>query len=56
MSHPNNVFHNGHFGVFLSKKDEGRICPKTVLGQDPSFWSGQNYFEQNKTKVLDKFR
>ena len=41
MSHPNNVFHSGRFGVFLSKKYEGRICPKTVLGQDPSFlfWS-----------------
>ena len=49
MSHPNNVFHSGRFGVLLSKKYEGRICPKTVLGQDPSFlfWSklfstGQN--------------
>ena len=57
MSHPNNVFHSGRFGVFLSKKYEGRICRNTVLGQDPSFfWSGQNYFELDKPKVLDKFR
>ena len=57
MSHPNNVFHSGRFGVLLSKKYEGRICPKTVLGQlTQVFCSGQNYFQLDKTKVLDKFR
>ena len=54
MSHPNNVFHSGRFGVFLSQKYEGRICPKNSFGPRPKFF-GLVKIILNWTKDIESF-